>query len=265
MRIRTLRDICGRTRQVGELHQWLTGFAETPRSETHRGLALLTGPPGQGKTTLAHLALRKFGYAPVEMNSSDERSYKLVMTRLVNTCQTTRVGVAPAALVMDELDGSDELGGVRAVQEFLERYPSANPIIATCNDPYKLNIHRHIFPHCVRIKFHVLQRQSVLIRLCHDMVARLLRLRSDDGPLHPPGFEQRCQSLLAQPGRVAQFVHQCGGDVRQMMNELHWQLTCENDDYVHQISATIVPEPFNLLQNLQCYSRRVLENPAPNH
>lgn len=37
-------------------------------------VALLTGPPGLGKTTLAHIAAKHAGYNVVEINASDERT-----------------------------------------------------------------------------------------------------------------------------------------------------------------------------------------------
>lgn len=36
-------------------------------------IALLTGPPGLGKTTLAHIAAKHAGYNIVELNASDDR------------------------------------------------------------------------------------------------------------------------------------------------------------------------------------------------
>ena len=36
-------------------------------------IALLTGPPGLGKTTLAHVAAKHAGYNIVELNASDDR------------------------------------------------------------------------------------------------------------------------------------------------------------------------------------------------
>jgi chromosome transmission fidelity protein 18 len=37
-------------------------------------VALLYGPPGLGKTTLAHVVAKHAGYNVVEMNASDDRS-----------------------------------------------------------------------------------------------------------------------------------------------------------------------------------------------
>lgn len=39
---------------------------------------LISGPPGIGKTTAAHLAAKQAGYQPLELNASDARSKKLI-------------------------------------------------------------------------------------------------------------------------------------------------------------------------------------------
>ena len=39
---------------------------------------MITGPPGIGKTTSAHLCAQLAGFTPIEVNASDSRSKKLV-------------------------------------------------------------------------------------------------------------------------------------------------------------------------------------------
>lgn len=39
---------------------------------------LITGGPGIGKTTSAHICAKLAGFTPIEMNASDARSKKLV-------------------------------------------------------------------------------------------------------------------------------------------------------------------------------------------
>lgn len=45
---------------------------------------LITGSPGIGKTTSAHLCAKLEGFTPIELNASDSRSKKLVEVRLIS-------------------------------------------------------------------------------------------------------------------------------------------------------------------------------------
>ncbi|KAM5151796.1 chromosome transmission fidelity protein 18 homolog [Mantella aurantiaca] len=72
-------------------------------------VALLTGPPGLGKTTLAHVIARHAGYNVVEMNASDDRSPEIFRTRIEAATQMKSVLGAderPNCLIIDEIDGA---------------------------------------------------------------------------------------------------------------------------------------------------------------
>jgi DNA polymerase III delta prime subunit len=46
---------------------------------------LISGSPGIGKTTSAHLVAKMAGYNPIELNASDARSKKLVEVGFIDT------------------------------------------------------------------------------------------------------------------------------------------------------------------------------------
>ena len=103
----------------GRPKQEVKNFEEGSDERAHRKIMLLTGPPGLGKTTLAHVCAKQAGYEVVEINASDERSKDVVKGRMrdivgtenvkgVNTRSdtgTVRKAGRPVCVVVDEVDG----------------------------------------------------------------------------------------------------------------------------------------------------------------
>ncbi|EMC96832.1 hypothetical protein BAUCODRAFT_24529 [Baudoinia panamericana UAMH 10762] len=95
------------------------GSTEQSEEKPHRKILLLTGPPGLGKTTLAHVCAKQAGYEVQEINASDERSAAVVKGRIRDMVGTENVrGVdtkkvdgkvrkagRPVCVVVDEVDG----------------------------------------------------------------------------------------------------------------------------------------------------------------
>ena len=137
-RARKFTDLVGDERTHRDVLRWLKGWdlivfpgSTKPKPRTkfgdddtesrqHRKILMLTGPPGLGKTTLAHVCARQAGYEIVEINASDERSRDVVKGRIrdsvgtenvkgINTKEaggsTTRKAGRPVCVIVDEVDG----------------------------------------------------------------------------------------------------------------------------------------------------------------
>ncbi|KAK7872824.1 hypothetical protein R5R35_006700 [Gryllus longicercus] len=109
--------------------------------------ALLSGPPGIGKTTMAHLVSKELGFDVVEFNASDTRSKKLLhmeisellsskslfgFCHLGDTVHQTSI---KHVLLMDEVDGmagNEDRGGVQELIQLIKN--TRVPIICMCND-----------------------------------------------------------------------------------------------------------------------------------
>ncbi|GAO15758.1 hypothetical protein UVI_02043160 [Ustilaginoidea virens] len=92
---------------------------QVEEEKPHRKILMLTGPPGLGKTTLAHVCAKQAGYEVVEINASDDRSRDVVKNRIRPSLGTENVkNVAnnknadgshkvakPICVIVDEVDG----------------------------------------------------------------------------------------------------------------------------------------------------------------
>ena len=136
-RAKKFTDLVGDERTHRSVLRWLKGwdpivFPGSARAKSkiakkdfgddeqrHRKILLLTGPPGLGKTTLAHVCARQAGYEVQEINASDERSKDVVKGRIRDMVGTENVrGISsntadgkirkagkPVCVVVDEVDG----------------------------------------------------------------------------------------------------------------------------------------------------------------
>ncbi|MPC45974.1 Replication factor C subunit 1 [Portunus trituberculatus] len=141
--------------------------------------ALLSGPPGVGKTTTAHLVCKEMGYDVLELNASDARSKKSidqVVSELLGNKSLAGFATGGGhtssrhALVMDEVDGmsgNEDRGGVQELIALIKK--SKIPIIAMCNDRNHPKI-RSLANHCFDLRFYkprIEQIRGPMMSVCY--------------------------------------------------------------------------------------------------
>lgn len=150
-------QLCGNKGQVQKLKMWLSNwfynakkdfkFPGQDGSGVFRA-ALISGPPGIGKTSAAHLVAKELGFDILEKNASDVRSKSLLNSTVKSVLNNTsvvgffkhrddahhEVNEKRFCLIMDEVDGmsSGDHGGAGALSAFCKI--TKMPIILICND-----------------------------------------------------------------------------------------------------------------------------------
>lgn len=215
-----LNQICGNKGNVEKIQNWLKAWPKAKKYDFQRKGAdgsggyraiIISGPPGIGKTTAAHLAAKLEGYDVIESNASDSRSKKLVENGVAEVMNNTSLlgffagdGKAVDAtkkkivLVMDEVDGmsAGDRGGVGALAKFCKK--TEIPLILICNERRlpKMKPFDHV---AYDIKFSrptVDQIRSRIMTICHR------------------------EGLKLPPPVVNALIEGSGKDIRQIINML---------------------------------------------
>lgn len=194
---KTIQDIIGHKEQINELGKWLDAFPKSLKNPDYKRGVLITGPPGIGKTTMAHLIVTTMGYKVAEYNASDTRSIKslegLGLRRLFKE-----------VVIMDEIDGLSERGSVGEIASLIKS--SQVPIICIANDkPPKL---KPIISVTLDIKCNRPMKSTVAIALAKKI----------------PGTTKE---------QIEKLCEQSGNDIRSVLNTLDFgqgPATCAKGD-----------------------------------
>jgi replication factor C subunit 1 len=116
--------IIGHKKEAQQIREWLAAW--TPQME--KKAILISGPPGIGKTTTAHLIAKETGYTVVEYNASDVRS----ISKLKGIFALGMRRLAKEVIILDEVDGACERGGIGEIANIIRS--TLSPILCIAND-----------------------------------------------------------------------------------------------------------------------------------
>ena len=157
---------------------------------------LLVGPPGIGKTTMANLSAKHFGYDLISLNASDVRNKKNIQEILQPVLGNQSVLGLPMIFIdeVDGIHGRSDYGGVEALINILKE--STVPIILAANN--------HSNDKMKKIK------KSVTTIELRPLSPRLLLL-------HMNTILQK-ENAKISPGKLMKLITDSNGDIRSMIN-----------------------------------------------
>ncbi|SCV00266.1 LAMI_0G03950g1_1 [Lachancea mirantina] len=160
-----------------------------PLGRPAKRILLISGPPGIGKTSVAHIVAQQAGYAVIEINASDERAGERVKDKVHNSLFNNTFDDRPVLLIADEIDGSTEGGLVKVLIDIVNKDYRVTrelimlsskqgkkrnlsdklltrPIVAICNNLYASSLEK-LRPHCESVTLRKPSDSSLQERLEH--------------------------------------------------------------------------------------------------
>lgn len=219
-----INQLCGNKGQINKLKNWLSNWFENSKHDFKNpgkdgtGIyraCLISGPPGIGKTSAAHLVANSLGFDVLEKNASDVRSKSLLNSEIKSMLNNTSImgyfkhqhdtkddvehkNGNRFCIIMDEVDGmsSGDMGGTGALSAFCRI--TRMPMILICNDK-------------------TLPKMRTFDRVTYDLPFRRPTETEVKARLMTIAHREK---IKLDPTIIGQLVQVTNNDIRQMINIL---------------------------------------------
>ena len=188
-RPQNISDMVGNEESRAAIMEWFAKWKKGTKP------LLLVGPPGIGKTTMAFLVAKQFGYDVIGLNASDVRSKSRINEILLLYWECECLGTP--MIFVDEVDGihgRGDYGGVAALVDILKE-PTV-PIILAANDDTSDKM-KNIKKVVKTISF-----KKIPPRLLRVYLENILKK----------------ESAKLSPGSLIKVIDKSRGDIRSMIN-----------------------------------------------
>jgi replication factor C large subunit len=164
-RPKTFRDIKGQNEVIEKVRKFLEDF----KTNNSKKAIVLHGPPGTGKTTIAHVIGKETNSEIFELNASDFRDKKRLEEVLKPAIEQKSLLNEGKIILVDEVDGISTVdrGGLTEFIELIEL--SKYPIIITANDIWDKSLNP------LRKQAELIQLKNIDYRIIKEVLADILR------------------------------------------------------------------------------------------
>jgi len=208
-RPKTLDDVVGQDNVVNTLKKLIE-----KGSIVHM---LFVGPPGVGKTSVAHAFAHDAGFPIVEFNASDERGIQFIRTEIK---ERSRVK-GKVIILLDEADNLTE-DAQQALRRIMERSAPGVKFILTAN--YETGIIEPILSRCAVFRFRRLDKKEIM-----SIVAKILIAE---------GIKDVDKEMASA---IMELIDYVNGDVRRMLNLIDTLIKAGKEITVANVRSLMVP------------------------